>query len=123
MWSWTYFFFLGTLRELLLPFLQGTLLLRYRASRFACAVPTWRLLPAGNAAGLVTEGGEEVGLVGVEPAAGAVLPAMDGSGGVLWMTGPGGDVKRVRLTRKKLLHTSFVRVFGGFNLGHVLGRG
>ena len=84
--------------------MQGTSLLRYCATRFASAVPTWRLPPAAYAASLVTEGGEEVGLVGVEPAAVAVLPAMDGSGGVLWMTGPGGDVKRVRLTRKTPAH-------------------
>ena len=43
--------------------------LRFCAVRFACKVPTWRLPAAGNVAGLVTEGGEEVGVVHVAPLA------------------------------------------------------
>ena len=43
--------------------LSGVLPLRYCATRFAFRVPTWRLPIWSHVAGLVTEGGEDVGLV------------------------------------------------------------
>ena len=60
--------------------LEGTLPLRYRAGRFACKVPTWRLPVRGHAADLVTEGREEVGIVRVEPGASAAMPYISGGG-------------------------------------------
>ena len=39
--------------------------MRYYAARFASEVPSWRLPLCGGVAELVTEGGEEVGVVRV----------------------------------------------------------
>ena len=47
--------------------LLGSTSLRYCAARFVSKIPTWKLLPVGGVAGLVTDGGEEVGIVQVEP--------------------------------------------------------
>ena len=57
-------------------------------------VRTWRLHPDGNAASLVIQGGDEVG-VGVEPAASAVVAIFNEGVRVRWGSGPWGGVKRV----------------------------
>ena len=81
--------------------LEGTLPLRYCASRFASRVPTWRLPANGHVADLVTEGGgEEVGILRVEHGALAVVPGFEGGDGGDWIGGPGGGVGRVRVNRK-----------------------
>ena len=107
----------GFLDELLLLFrypprsaaalLLGTLPLRYCAGGFACRIPTWRLPVDGHVADLVTEEGAEVCIVRVERGAPAVMPGFEGDGGGDWISGPGGDVRRVRLNRKTSAH--FVR--------------
>ena len=84
--------------------LEGTLPLRYCAGRFASRVNTWRLPADGHAADLVTEGGEQVGILRVEHSAPAVVPGFDGGDGGDWISGPGGGVKRVRLKRKTPAH-------------------
>ena len=43
--------------------LSGILPLKYFAARFASKVPAWRLPLRGSVANLVTDGGEEVGIV------------------------------------------------------------
>ena len=58
----------------------------------------------GHAVDLVTWEIEEVGIVWVEPGAPAEMPCFNGGGGVNWIRGPGGDVKRVRLSRKTPTH-------------------
>ena len=90
-------------------FFFGTLLGRYCGGSFASRIPTWRL-PDGHAADLVAEGSEEASIVLVEPGAPADMPCFNGGGGVNWMSGPGGGVKKS--PTKKL----------GFSLGHVFGR-
>ena len=84
--------------------LEGTSLLRYCARGVACRIPTWRLPAGGYAADLVTEGGEEVGIVRVEPGVSGDMPCFDGGGGVDWSGVAGGGVKRVRLNRKTPAH-------------------
>ena len=109
--------------------LLGLLLLFWRvlclfgtcAGRFACRIPTWRLPVNGHVADLVTEEGGEVGIVRVDHSAPAGPPGFDGGGGIDWVSGPGGGVKRVRLNRK-IQHTSQDTVPWGFSLGHVFGR-
>ena len=104
----------GSLDELLLLFwyhprsatalLVGTLPPRYCAGWFASKIPTWRLPVDGHVAGLVAEEGGEVGVVRVERSAPALMPGFEGDGGVDWISGPGGGVKRVRLIRKTQAH-------------------
>ena len=60
--------------------------------------------PVGNAAGFVTDADGEVGVVGVEPAASAVVSILNEGVRVRWSGGPWGGVKRVRLTRKTPAH-------------------
>ena len=55
---------------------------------FASRIPTWRLPPAGD--GLVTDGGEEVGIVRVEPCIRAAASCLHDGVGVDWVRGPGG---------------------------------
>ena len=80
--------------------------LRYSAARFASKVPTWRLPPSGRVPDLVTDGGEEVGIVRVEQCDQDCLDDRAGayclhySFGVDWVSGPGGSGKRVRLNRQ-----------------------
>ena len=62
-WTWAYFWPPGSAPALL----GGTLPLRYCAAMFARQVPTWRLPPSDKVADLVTDGGEEVGIVRFEP--------------------------------------------------------
>ena len=62
------------------------------------------MLPAGGVASLVTDGGEEVGMVRVEPCVRASAPCLHGGIGVDWVRGPGGGAKRVRLDRKTPAH-------------------
>ena len=69
--------------------------LRYCAVRFACKVPTLRLPAAGNVAGLVTEGGEEVA---PSAHASSSLGALGGHVGGRGSSGRG--YNRVRLSRK-----------------------
>ena len=59
--------------------LGGALPLKYCAVRFASRVSAWRLPTDGSVANLVTEGGEEVGVVQVKP----------GGDGVDWVSEPG----------------------------------
>ena len=86
--------------------LCGVLPLRYRATSFALRVLTWRLLLWGNAAGLITEEGEEVGLVHVAPYPGidADVDIASGRAGDNRAGGPGGFWKRVRLSRTTPAH-------------------
>ena len=82
--------------------------LRYCAARFARWIPTWRLLPVGGVAGLVTDGGEEVGIVQVAGAS-----CLHEGTGVDCVSGLGGGGKRVRLSRKTPAHhvrKSFLKV-------------
>ena len=58
----------------------------------------------GHAAGLVTEGGEEVGVIRVDNGAPVVMPGFESGDGVDWISGPGGGVKRVRLNRRTPAH-------------------
>ena len=75
--------------------MNDTLPLRYCAAGFASKIPTWRLLAGGNVVDLVTGGGEEVGMVQVEP----------GRSGVDWVSGPGERwKKRARLNRRTPAH-------------------
>ena len=74
--------------------LDGVLPLRYCAVRFASKVPTWRLPPCGNVAGLLTNDCEDVGIVRVVP--GAVVSTGDHvvshllhDAGVDWLEGLG----------------------------------
>ena len=85
--------------------LSGTLPLRYCAARFAGRAPTWRLPLSGHGGSLVTAVEGE----GVE----------DARREVHWVSGCGPGRKRIRLNRKKTLHTLWVLVS---NLGHVCGR-
>ena len=50
-----------------------------------------------NAAGLVTGEEEEVSVVGEEHGDPAAVPGFRGGGGIDWISGLGGGVKRVRL--------------------------
>ena len=70
--------------------------LRYCGRRFGVG----RRLGAG--AGLVTQGGEEVGLVSASAAVPLPAPAcvVSGGAGGCWVEGAGGSWKRVRLTDK-----------------------
>ena len=79
--------------------LEGILPLRYCACQFAGRVPTWRLPADCRAAGLVTEGVEEVGAL------------TDCDVGGTWISGPGGGVKRVRLRRKNPAHLARHGIF------------
>ena len=47
----------------------------------------------------------QMGVVRVDHGALVVTPGFDGDVGGNWISGPGGSGKRVRLNRKKLLHT------------------
>ena len=102
--------------------LDGTLPLRYGAARFPSKVPTWRVSPGGAVAGywewgwacggvacLLTEGGEDVGVVRAGPSDGG--SAGDHAGchhprgtGVDWAGGPGCGWKRVRLNKQTPPH-------------------
>ena len=84
--------------------LEGILLLRYCAGRFASRIPTWRLPVDGHVDGLVAEDGKEIHALRVEHSADAGLPGFNGGGSVDWVSGPGGDVKRVQLNRKTPAH-------------------
>ena len=70
--------------------LDGTLPLRYGATRFVGRVPTWRLPVPGHAASLVTAGIEVPGTLGIEVSCQRVH-CVRGSGMVK---------KRIRLNRK-----------------------
>ena len=89
--------------------LAGTLPLRYCAARFNCRTPTWRLPVSGHVVDLVTA------------SVGAVQEAIvEGDGHeVLWVSGFGPGMKRIRLNRKTQ-HTSRGL---WFNLVHEFGRG
>ena len=63
--------------------------MRYCATRFACRVPSWRLPLVGNVVDLVTEGGEEVGLVHVAQCADAHAGVGLGGTGGNWAGGSG----------------------------------
>ena len=86
----------GCLNELLLLFgypprsaaalLEGSLPLRY--------CDGWRLPAHGHAADLVTEVGEDVGVLRVERGASAFVPEFGGSNGVDRISGPDGGVKK-----------------------------
>ena len=84
--------------------LSGVLHLRYCSGRFACEVPTWSLRAHGHVRDLISEFADGV----VEPWSRHV-----GHAQLLGLVGPRvlcgsrflGDVKRVRLNRKKLQHT------------------
>ena len=82
--------------------LLGLLLLFWRvlSGRFASRIPTWRLPVDGHVAGLVTEGGEDTGVVQDERSVPAVWPGFGEGGGVDSVGGPGGGFKRVRLNRE-----------------------
>ena len=94
-------FSLVTLPGLGLRFWREPCQFRYGAVKFDCKVPTWKLPTAGNVAGLVTEGGEEVGSVHV---AGVSV----GGSGL-----SGRRFKRVRLSRKTLASLVFQGVLRG----------
>ena len=91
---------------------------RYCAARFGSRIPTWRLPLRCGVGDLVTEGGAEVGIVGVEQSieigtgvrAGAYL-LHDGAG-VEWAGEPGGSWKRVRLNRKTPAHLASQEFLG-----------
>ena len=87
-----------------LALLEGTLPLRYCAVTFASRIPTWRLPPAGGVARLVTDDGEELGMVRVEPCVRAGTSCLHDGIGVDWVRGPGGGGTRVRLSRKSPAH-------------------
>ena len=74
--------------------LAGTLPLRYCAARFACRVPTWRLLVSGHVARLVSIYCEAAGGRGDEVS----------RSGVRWVSGSGPGRKRIRLNRKTPAH-------------------
>ena len=80
--------------------LEDTLPLRYCAVRFASRIPTWRLPPAGGVASLITDGGEEVGIVRVEPCVHAGAPCLHDVIGVDWVRGPVGMANEFDLTEK-----------------------
>ena len=121
MWPWAYLSATGkrfggfserTVAALSVPsqVCSCTLPLRYCAVRFASEVPTRRLPVPGHAAGLVTADDSVADVVEVEA----------GGEEVAWISGSGSGRKRIRLNRKKTLHTSLV--FWELNLGHVCGR-
>ena len=85
--------------------MAGTLPLRYFAARFVSKIPTWRLPPGGEVAGLVTDGGEGVGLVRVEPFDQGDASSLDARIGGYWLVGLVEVVNEFDLT-EKLLHTS-----------------
>ena len=70
--------------------LNGTLLLRHCAARFACRTSTWRLPVSGHVVDLVTAAAD----IGREAVADGALQA------VLWFGGSGPRRKRIRLNRK-----------------------
>ena len=70
------------------------------------------LLIDGHAADLVTERGAMGGVEQEEHSAPVVMPGSDGGGGVIWISGPGGGVKRVRLNRKTPAHLVRHGIFG-----------
>ena len=82
--------------------LEGTLLLRCCAARFTSKIPSWRLTSEGSVANLVTDGGEEVGIVQVE----------SGGIGVHWVSGPGEGGKGFRLNRKPPAHLAGTGFWG-----------
>ena len=88
-----------------MSFLGGALPLRYCAGKSACKIPTWRLPVVGQVLGVVTADGG-VDAVLSDHSAVAAVPGARGDAGVNWVRRPGGGVKRVRLNRKKLQHTS-----------------
>ena len=62
--------------------INGVLPFRYCTTKFPARVPTWVLPSSGPVADLITEGGEDVGLVHVASYAG-VRSASGGAGGPL----------------------------------------
>ena len=90
-------FYFGTV----LALLEGTLPFSCCAVRFASKIPAWRLPLAHGVASLVTGGGEEVGMVRVEPCVRAGAPCSHDCTGADLVRGPGGSGKRVRLNRKR----------------------
>ena len=75
--------------------LNGVPSLRQCATRFVTRAPTWFMPSVGHVADLITEGGEDVGLVHVAPFAdvGSGAGAATGGAGGLWAVGPGGRWK------------------------------
>ena len=73
----------------------------------------------GAVAGLVTQGGEEVGLVSVSAAVPMPTPVLVGAGGC-WVEGAGGSWKRVR---EKNTSSGFYQVWVALKLVHHGGRG
>ena len=70
-------------------------------NQVACVVPNWRLPTTGHVAGLVTEGGEKVGVVHVAPCAHAsssVWVLDSGAGGGFGLSRR--RFKKVRLSRR-----------------------
>ena len=122
----------GFLDELLLLFrcsprsapalLEGTLPLRYCAGGFAGRIPTWRLPAGGHAAGPVTEGGEEVGIMRVEHCSRAVLLGFDCGGRVDWISGVWWRREKSPTKQKNSCTPREIIVFWGFSLGRVFGR-
>ena len=66
--------------------------------------PNWCLPAHCHVADLVTEEGEEVGIIRVDQGAPAGMLSFGGGDGGDWISGPGGGVKRVRLNRKTPAH-------------------
>ena len=87
----------------------GTLPLRYCTTRFASRILTWRLPVPGQVACLVTAHHEASGANGDEVSRREVH----------WVSGSCPRRKRIRLNRKKTLHTS---LFWRFNVVHGCGR-
>ena len=67
-------------------------------------------------AGLVTDGGEEVGIVQVEPGVRACASCLHDCIGVDWVSGPGGGGKRVRLSGKTPAHHVWMSFSGSQSL-------
>ena len=73
--------------------------------------------PVGGVAGLVTDGGEEVGIVRVEPCVRACASCLHDGIEVDWVSRPVGSGKRVRLNRKPPAHHER-KSFSGASISH-----
>ena len=80
--------------------LEGTLPLRCCPVRLLVGFPLGAFLLFFTLLTLSLKGVRRVGIMRVEHGAPAGMPGFDGGDGVDWISGPGGDVERVRLNRK-----------------------